>query len=409
MQCTVFKQYLFPLILLLSIITGGLTGHYWPSGVHYLQPIGDIFLNLLLSVIVPLVFFSISATLATIQTSQKIIKIFMTMLLIFVSMSLVAAGLMIVIVKCWPPASTIFLPLATPIANIHALDKVATLFSVRHFSDLLSHEHLLALIVFAVLVGLATRSMAEESWAFSRFLTAGASVFFKVITLLMKAAPIGFFAYFSVLVANLGPQLLTSYAQVTLVYYLSGGAYFMLISSLYAYLAGGSRAFKNLWPAMMLPAATSLATCSSAASIPANLIAAKKLNVAPVIYETLIPLGGLLHKDGTVLGAIVKIAFLFGVFHLPFSGWDVYLTAMLVALLVGTVMGAIPSGGMLGEMVILALYGFPSSALMLIAAISIIIDPLATMLNVTGNTLASLLVARLIQGKRWLIHGDKEN
>ena len=95
------------------------------------------------------------------------------------------------------------------------------------------------------------------------------------------------------------------------------------------------------------------------------------------------------------MGGMIKIAFLFGMFHLDFSSASVLLTAVGVSILVGTVMGAIPSGGMLGELLILSVYGFPASALIAIAAISIIIDPLATMLNVTGNSVSSMLIARL--------------
>ncbi len=85
------------------------------------------------------------------------------------------------------------------------------------------------------------------------------------------------------------------------------------------------------------------------------------------------------------------------------------LTVLGVSLLVGTVMGAIPSGGMLGELLILTIYGFPPSVLIVIAAISIIIDPLATMLNVTGNSVSSMMIARLVEGKKWLLQKNSSN
>jgi len=80
---------------------------------------------------------------------------------------------------------------------------------------------------------------------------------------------------------------------------------------------------------------------------------------------------------------------------MSFSGAAVLLTALITAIMAGTVMGAIPGGGMLGEMLILSLYGFPPQALIVIAAISIIIDPLATMLNVTGDTVCGMMVEKL--------------
>ena len=105
----------------------------------------------------------------------------------------------------------------------------------------------------------------------------------------------------------------------------------------------------------------------------------------------------IIHKEGSVIGGMVKIAFLFGMYHLDFSGAGVLFTALGVSMLVGTVMGAIPSGGMLGELLILSIYGFPPTALLTIAAISIIIDPMATMLNVTGNSVSSMMIARLVE------------
>jgi Na+/H+-dicarboxylate symporter len=161
-------------------------------------------------------------------------------------------------------------------------------------------------------------------------------------------------------------------------------------------MADKQSGIKQFWQNIFLPMLTSLATCSSAASIPANITATKKMNVPSQIYDTVIPLGAILHKVGSVLGGMIKIAFLFSLFHLPFTGVSVWLTAILVSLLVGTVMGAIPSGGMLGEMLILSFYGFPPQALIMIAAISLIIDPLATMLNVTGDTVCSMLVSKLV-------------
>lgn len=78
------------------------------------------------------------------------------------------------------------------------------------------------------------------------------------------------------------------------------------------------------------------------------------------------------------------------------------LAVIAVAFLVGAVMGAIPSGGMIGEMLILSIFGFPPESLPIIAVISTIIDVPATLLNSTGNTVSAMLVSRLVEGKHWL-------
>lgn len=250
-------------------------------------------------------------------------------------------------------------------------------------------------------MGLSVPTVSEKGKLFADFLHAGEEIFMRVFALIMYYAPIGFFAYFAVMVSELGPQLMESYVRVAVLYYSTGIVYFIVGFTIYAYLAGKTQGIKLFWGNVFLPMVTSLATCSSAASIPANLAAAKKMQVPAEIYETTIPLGSIIHKDGSVIGGVFKIAFLFGLFHMDFSGVLVITTAFGVSLLVGTVMGAIPSGGMLGELLILSVYGFPPSVLIAVAAISIIIDPIATMLNVTGNTVSSMMIARCVEGKKW--------
>lgn len=393
------KAYLFPIILISSILLGGITGFILGHDAQWLKPFGDIFLNLIFTAIVPLIFFSVSSAIARAGSISKLGRIIFYMALVFLFTGLVAALYALLTVVLFPPANGVTLSLVMPeqVASISFFSQIADIFTVSDFSKLLSHEHILALIIFSIMVGLAVAYAKEKGKAFCSFLIAGEEIFMRVFGLIMYYAPIGFFAYFAVLVSELGSQILDSYMRITLVYYVSALLYFLLAFTWYAYLGGKCRGIKIFWTNVFLPMITAIATCSSAASIPANLSAAKKMGVPPEIYETAIPLGSIIHKDGSVLGGMFKIAFLFGIFHLNFSGIPVLLTAVGVSILVGTVMGAIPSGGMLGELLILNIYGFPPSVLIAIAAISIIIDPLATMLNVTGNTVSSLMVARLVE------------
>lgn len=398
------STYFFPFILISSILLGGLIGYYFGSITPYLKPFGEIFLNLIFTAIVPLIFFSIASAIARLGSLGKLGKIIFYMTFIFLFTGIVAAIYTLFIVTIFPPAQGVSLPLSIPeqASTANFVSQIAGIFTVTEFSKLLSQEHILALIVFSILVGIAAANTNEKSKIFIDFLQAGEEIFMRVFALIMYYAPIGFFAYFAVLVNELGPQLMQNYLRIAVLYYTFSFIYFVFGFTLYAYLAGTIQGVKLFWGNIFLPLVTSIATCSSAASIPANLIATKKMRVAPEIYETVIPLGSIIHKDGSVIGGIFKIAFLFGIFHLNFSGASVLLTALGLSLLVGTVMGAIPSGGMLGELLLLSVYGFPSSVLIAIAAISIIIDPLATLINVTGNSVSSMLVARMVEGKKWL-------
>lgn len=397
------RSYFFPLILLFSILLGGLVGYFFGKDALCLKPLGDIFLNLIFTVIVPLIFFSIASAISRTGSLAKLRKIMFSMVVVFLLTGIMAAICAIFIVQIFPPAQGVYLELATPekISSVNLSNQFVNMFTVSDFSKLLSHENILALILFSILVGMGTITAKEKGKSFSAFLQSGEEVFMRMFSLIMYYAPIGFFAYFAVLVSELGPKLIESYLRIAVIYYVFSLVYFVAAFTAYAYLAGKLTGIRLFWQNVFFPLVTSMATCSSIASIPANLVATKAMRVPAEIYETVVPLGALIHKDGSVIGGIIKIAFLFGIFHLNFTGIPILLTALGVSLLVGTVMGAIPSGGMLGELLILSIYGFPMSALIAIAAISIIIDLPATILNVTGDSVSSMLIARLVAGKRW--------
>lgn len=398
------RSYFFPIILISSILLGGLAGYFFGQDAQRLKPLGDIFLNLIFTAIVPLIFFSVSSAIARSGSLGKLSKIIFYMAIVFIFTGVIAAIFTIFVVKFFPPAQGVYIQLTQQkIAAVSFSSQIVGIFTVPDFSKLLLHENMLALIVFSILVGIAVSTANEKGKVFVTFLQSGEEIFMRVFSLIMYYAPIGFFSYFAVLVSELGPNLMENYIRIALIYYIFSLVYFVCAFTYYAYLAGKIEGVKLFWKNVFLPMITAIATCSSAASIPANLVAAKEMRVSPEVYEIAIPLGTIIHKDGSVIGGVIKIAFLFGIFHLDFSGVSVLFTALGVSLLVGTVMGAIPSGGMLGELLILTVYGFPSSALIAIVAISIIIDPLATMLNVTGNTVSSMMIARLVDGKKWLV------
>jgi Na+/H+-dicarboxylate symporter len=405
-QYKTIKSYSFPIVLIFSIVAGGFTGYFFGPHVQHLKPFGDIFLNLIFTAIVPLVFFSVSSAIVRASSAKKLGKIISSMVAVFIFTGIIASLITIVAITIFPPTQNIILQLAMPeqYVNINFIGKVASIFTVSDFSKLLEHENMLALIIFSMLVGLAVSTTDSKGRALSALLEAGEAMSMRLFSLIMYYAPIGFFAYFAVLVNELGPKLIENYFRITIIYYTLSCLYFFCAFTAYAYLSGRMAGVKLFWKNIFLPMITSLATCSGAASIPANLVATEKMRVPAEIRETVVPLGAIIHKDGSVMGGIIKIAFLFGIFHLSFSGASVLFTALGVSLLVGTVMGAIPSGGMLGELLILNIYGFPSSALLAIAAISIIIDLPATLLNVVGNSVSSMMIARLVEGKQWLTH-----
>ena len=174
----------------------------------------------------------------------------------------------------------------------------------------------------------------------------------KLISFIMYYAPVGLCAYFAYLVGVFGPELLGSYARAMAVYYPTAILYFFLAFTLYAFIAGRTSGVIKFWSNIIPPSVTALATGSSMATIPSNLQAADKIGVPKDISEVVIPIGATIHMEGSCLAAVLKIAFLFGIFQMPFSGIDTMLTALGIALLTGVVVSGIPGGGTIGELLI---------------------------------------------------------
>jgi Na+/H+-dicarboxylate symporter len=246
-------------------------------------------------------------------------------------------------------------------------------------------------------VGLATLLCGEQGAPFARFLASGAKVFTRMVDFVMCVAPVGLLAWFAATVVDTGEALAAAFFKVFLVYYVFAAIYFVAGFSLYAFAAGGLAAVARFWRHMLNPSLTAVGTCSSMATMPVNLETAPKMGVPREVCDLVIPVGAALHKDGSVIGGVLKVLFAMSLFQQPLS-FERLLMAGGVAVLVGVVMGAIPGGGMIGELLILSVFGFPPETLPLLAAISIIIDPMATLLNATGDNAAALLVNRAVAG-----------
>jgi Na+/H+-dicarboxylate symporter len=311
---------------------------------------------------------------------------------------------MLVVVKLFDPTKGINIKMEKPESSeeYNIWDQIVQTVTVPDFVDLFSRQNMLAMIIIAILVGFAVQSLGEKGMVMKNFLSSGSEVMMFLTNKIMLLAPIGLLSYIAVLVAQYGALLLGSYLKAGAVYYLATIVYFIIGFSLYAFMAGNKTGVKTLWKNMLTPSLTALGTCSSAATIPANLEATKKMGVSEDIRNTTIPLGAALHKDGSVMGGVLKIVFILGIFGKDVWSIETILAIAIAAIGVGIVMGAIPGGGMIGEMLILSVFGLPPEALPIIAVISTLIDPPATLLNATGDNVAAMLVSRLVEGKNWL-------
>lgn len=401
---SIWDNYKFPIILISSIFLGSIIGIVFGEKAKILKPFGDIFLNLMFTIVVPLVFLTISSAVSSMVDRRRLGKIISRMLFFFIITGVIASVIMIAAVNIFPPAKGVNIEVGEveEIEKPNPGDQIVETLTVPDFPELLSRNNMLPLIIFAIFFGVCLSLLGEKGEPLVEMLTILSEVFMKMVSLIMYYAPIGLGAYFAALVGDFGPELLGSYARAMVLYYPICIVYFFVAFSAYSYYAGGKEGvnvyFSNIFPVAL----TSIATQSSIASIPVNLQATQKMGVPKDIREIVIPIGSTTHMDGTCLSSILKISFLFGIYGRPFTGLGTYITAVLISVVGGVVMSGVPGGGLVGEMLIVNLYGFPLEAFPIIATIGYLVDPPATMINVTGDAVVSMMVTRVLEGKDWM-------
>ncbi|RZM22921.1 MAG: dicarboxylate/amino acid:cation symporter [Pedobacter sp.] len=325
------------------------------------------------------------------------------MAMVFLCTVIVAALLTILAVHIFPLHEHIQrIPLTEVINKKPFGEQITQLVTTSEFYELLSRKSMLSMIIFSVLIGFSALRAGEQAAAFTKFLHGGNEVFKHLFIIIMKIAPLGLGAYFAYQVGVFGPQLFGTYARSLGLYYGVGAFYFVVIFSVYAFVAGGFSGIKTYWKNNIIPSATAVGTCSSIATIPANLDAARKMQIPDYIANVTVPLGATLHKDGSSISSIVKMAVVFAMFGQSFNSADVIFIAVGMTILVSIVEGGIPNGGYVGELLFISAYGFPPEALPPAMIIGTLVDPMATLLNATGDTVAGMLVTRFTEGAGWL-------
>lgn len=391
--------------VLSAILLGCLLGLIFKEKILVLQPLGDLFLNLLFTVVVPLVFFAIASAIARLEPSMQIGRVVRTTIAVFAGTVLAAGFITVLACWCWPiqqPALPLTPGDAAGAAPNSPGQAITQLLTVGDFYALFSRKSMLALIVFSIGTGIATRHAGEKGRSFTRFLDAGNEVMTHLLKLIMYLAPLGLGAYFACQVGKSGGSMLGSYGRaialidgVTIFYYIA-------LFSGYALLAGGRKALRLYWKNNILPSATALCTSSSIATIPVNLESARKMRVPDYIANLVIPLGGPLHKEGSSICEVVKIFLLFSLFHRSLSGPASILLVLGVSLLVSIVEGGIPNGGYIGEILTVSVFGFPPSALPPLILVGTVTDPISTLVNATGDAVSAMLITRFTKGRAWV-------
>ena len=398
-----FKNNWFLFTMILGIIAGCLVGAFWKDAGS-LEPLGNLFVNMMYCVVVPMVFFSIASAIANMKGVKRAGKLMGTTVVTFLCTTVIASVIMYVIVRLIPGGIFTSKPSFEPQSQepLTFGEAVVGFLTVKDFSELWSRRKIFQIIVAAVFFGFGVQMCGGRETKVAKLLEEITNVLMKVVKIITFYAPIGFLGFFAALVAAHGADFIGQYAKAIILYYVVSFAYMFLIFPLYARFGGGKGAVKVMFQHLFRPAAVAFGTCSSVATIPTNMEVSEDTGISKDVTDIVLPMGATMNMDGSGMSAIIKVAFLFGMFGMDFASGNAIL-AIIVATVSSVAMSGIPGGGGTGELVLCSMF-FPDhpEAFPIALAIGDFVDPPATMVNAAGDYVASYIVSRFNDGKDWL-------
>ncbi len=414
---SITKNYAFLAVMLAAMVLGCIAGWLFPAavdgdggvisgtGATVLKPLGTVFINMMFCIVVPMVFASISSAVANMESRQRAGKIMGVTVLTFVVTGAIAAVIMYLLMRLFPPVLVPWTEIPAEEVGEHATmaQMVVNFFTAEDFVSLLSRRAMLPLIVFSLLFGFGVNLNGGRSTPVGRFLEDLSGVMLKVVKIVTYYAPVAFFGIFADLVATYGPQITANYGRALLVYYPLCLVYVFTAFPLFAWFGGGRQGPRVMLRHIAKPAIVSLGTCSSVATIPANMEEAADTGISRDVSDMVLPLGATMHMDGSCFSCVLKIAFVLGVFGQRLS-LGMLIPVVLVAVLSSVGMSGVPGGGYIGEYIICSIF-FPNQmelAYPILVAIGNLVDPPATMINAAGDYVVSFIVSRFVDGKDWL-------
>jgi len=409
------KNNVFLLCMLLGILLGCLAGAVWPTvldgnggvvtkGAAKLEFLGTVFIHMMFCVVVPMVFFSIASAIANMGSAGRAGRLIGTTIVTFLVTAAIAGVLMYAVCRIFPLVTGRYTASEGEVGEaLGASDMIVNFFTKPDFTELFSRRAILPLIVAAVLFGFGVQLSGGRATKTAQLMEDITGCIMKTVKIITWYAPVGFFGFFASLVASYGPQLIGDYSRTLLIYYVMCFAYMLIFFPLYARFGGGKGAARLMLGKLFRPAAMAFGSCSSVATIPTNIEVSAETGISRDVTDIVLPLGATMHMDGSAMSAIIKVAFLFGIFGQSFSTGKTIL-AIIVAVFSSVAMSGIPGGGGTGELVICTIF-FPDRlavAYPIAIALGNLVDPPATMVNAAGDYVASFIVSRCVDGRDWL-------
>ena len=387
------------LALVLAVVVGYLLQNHTTIAEAYIRPFGTIFLNLLKFIVVPLVILSIASGILSMEDIKKVGKLGLSSLLYFMTTTLFAVtlGLLIpTLIKGWFPH--IDIPSAAPqeVPHISFMDQFVSFFPGNILEPIMTSQ-MMQVIVIAVFFGVAVVHVGEKGKAAREVILSFNEVVARILSYIMKLAPLGVFCMLTPVVASNGPQVLSSYAVLIGADYFCFVLHAILIYATAVYVLGKCNPlnfFKKMTPAMLF----AFSSDSSVATLPYTMDCTEKLGVKRDLGSFVLSLGATINMDGVAIYLGVT-----SVFIATCCGIDLTMQQYLALALSATVASVgtpgIPGGSLALMAMVFASAGIPIEGVAIAAGIDRLVDMGRTTMSITGDASCAVVMQRFINKK----------
>jgi Na+/H+-dicarboxylate symporter len=389
--------------MILGFITGSVINFFSLNNNFYINTyfiegifeiVGSIFISSLKLMVVPLVFFSLSTGVASFDKEKKISLIALKTLLLYLFTTALAITIGLLIAIFVSPGSGLDLVTLSKFSAPEAPSLKSVIIDIFPTNPVqaMAEGKMLQIIVFSIFFGVALRLTKDVNKNLFEIMNNITNVIMKMVFILINFAPIGVFCLLGSLFAVQGLNVLGNLAEyfflVIFVLLIHG---FVVYPSLLYFFTKIKPYwfFGKLKPLMVFAFSTS----SSNATMPVTLkTVTEDIGVDKKIASFTIPLGATINMDGTAIMQGVATVFIANAYNIDLSTID-YLMVILTATLASIGTAGVPGVGLVMLAMVLSQVGLPTEGIALILGVDRILDMLRTVVNVTGDSTVSTIVA----------------
>ena len=362
---------------------------------YFHEPVGRLFLNGIRLVVVPLVLVSLTLGTAAIGDIRKLGRIGGKTVAIYLTTTVLAVSIGFGLAFAVQPGSGIAMPTDAsfkPVAPPGIADTLVGIVATNPFAAMVE-GNMLQIIFIAMLAGLAIAWVGEPAAPALRGLKAIDLIVQRMVHLVMLFAPVGVFGLMAKVVIGQGSAVFLPLLKYVAAVF--GGLLVHALVVYPAYLAALGRInplrfYANVYPAMLVAFSTS----SSSATLPVSMeVARERLGVHEDVYSFTLPLGATINMDGTAIMQGVATVFVANVYGIALGPAE-FLQVALMATLASVGTAGVPGAGVIMLSMVLAQVGLPVEGIAIILGIDRLVDMGRTVLNISGDLMATAVVAR---------------